>query len=201
MTKLYFLGGDEDWCYMAKMLGWAAETVVSGTLLEDSPTNIVFVPEYIPVTHIRTVLKNAHIVVVWRDYNLGVIENTKHSLNVVTDTRMLSDVNNSVFVPERVHDIFSVLRAVSSDVVKTRVIEDDSELEHKTVFERAHMFKDTKTYKGKKYLKEAYVAGCDILADEVPVIATRESVARHLNEYLNKLLMFLSINDSSSSTV
>ncbi len=201
MTKLYFLGGDEDWCYMAKMLGWAAETVVSGTLLEDSSNSIVFVPEYIPVTHIRTVLKNAHIVVVWRDYNLGVIENTKHSLNVVTDTRMLSDVNNSVFVPERVHDIFSVLRAVSSDVVKTRVIEDDSELEHKTVFERAHMFKDTKTYKGKKYLKEAYVAGCDILADEVPVIATRESVARHLNEYLNKLLMFLSINDSSSSPV
>jgi hypothetical protein len=200
MTKLYFLDAvnGEDWCYTAKMLGWAAETVVSGTLLEDSTENIVFVPEYIPVSHIRLVLKNAHIVVVWRDYNLGVIENTKHSLNVVTDTRMIDNVNNSVYVPERVHDIFSVLRAVSSDVEKTRVIEDDSELEHKTVFERAHMFKDTKTYKGKKFVREAYVAGCDVLTDDIPIIATRESVARHLNDYLNKLLIFLSINGNDS---
>ncbi len=194
--KLYFLDGNEEWCYVAKLLGWNAESG-SSVLLEDSPRSIVFIPEYIPISHIRTVIKNAHIVVVWRDYKLGVIENTEHSLNVVTNKSLLEKVPSSAYVPESVHDVFSIMRNISES--RTRVIESDSEIENKTLIERAHIFKDTKVYKGKKFIREAYVAGCDISSDEIPVVASRDSVAKHLNEYLNKLLIFLSINDSSVS--
>lgn len=197
--KLYFLDGNEDWCYVARLLGWNAETVA--LLIEDTAQTVLFIPEYIPVSHIRQHVKNAHIVVVWRNYKLGVIENTEHYLNVVTDKKLLEKISNATYVPEGVHDVFSIMRSVSSSDSRTRIIESDSELENKTMIERAHMFKDTKVYKGKKFVREAYIAGCDISADEIPVVATRDSVAKHLNEYLNKLLIFLSINDSVSASV
>lgn len=186
--KLYFLDRNEDWCYVSRLLGWNAEVGI----LDDSPQSIVFIPEHIPVSHVRNLIKQAHIVVVWRDYKLGVIENIEHQLNVVTDKKLLEKISNSAYVPECVHDVFSIMRSVSDS--RTRVIETDSELENKTLLERAHMFKDTRIYKGRKFIREAYVAGCDISEEEIPVVASRDLVAKHLNEYLNKLLIFLSIN-------
>ena len=199
--KLYFLDGNEEWCKVARILGWNAEIVANGTFLDDSCDSIIFIPEYMPVSHVRYLIKNAHIVVVWRDYKLGVIENIEHSLNVVTDKKLLDKISNSSYVPENVHDAFSIMRTISDS--RTHTIESDSELENKTVLERAHMFKETRVYKGKKFVREAYVAGCDVDAVEIPSVASRELVARHLNEYLNKLLIFLSINknDSSASSI
>lgn len=196
--KLVFLDGNEEWCYVSRLLGWNADV---GPLVEDSNQTIVFIPEHIPVSHIRNLLKQAHIVVVWRDYKLGVIENTEHSLNVVTDKKLLEKISNAAYVPEGVHDVFSIMRNISDS--RTRVIESDSELDNKTLIERARIFKDTRVYNGKKFVREAYVAGCDISSNEIPVVASRDSVAKHLNEYLNKLLIFLSIskNDSSSSPI
>jgi hypothetical protein len=193
--KLYFLDGNEEWCSLARILGWNAETVVNGTLLEDSKDSVVFVPEYMPVSHIRMLVKNAHIVVVWRQYKLGVIENTEHSLNVVTEKNLLDKVSNSAYVPENVHDAFSIMRTISEK--RTRVIESDAELENVSVFERARIFKDTIVYKGKRFIREAYIAGCDVSADIIPAVASRDSVAKHLNEYLNKLLIFLDLSNSS----
>ena len=198
--KLYFLDGTEEWCSIATMLGWDAVVLSGGAcILDDSTNSVVFLPEYVPVSQIRMFIKNAHIVVVWRDYKLGVIENIEHTFNVVTDKNLIEKVNNATFVPESIHEIFSILRTVSSsERVKTV---SDSELENKTLFERAHLFKNVKTYTGKKFLKEAYVSGCDVVSDDVPIIATRCSVARHLNDFLNKLMIFLSINDSVPAQV
>ena len=189
--KIYFLEGYEEWCSIARMIGWDANNVQP--FLEDSETSVVFIPEYIPVSHVRLLLKKSHIVVVWRDYRLGVIENMDHTFNVVTDEALVEKVNNAVYIPENVHDIFSILRVVSENIPRTAEV-NDSELENKSVVERAHILKNTRTYKGKKFIREAYVSGCDVPSSPVFVVPSKETVARHLNDFLNKLKIFISIN-------
>ena len=190
--KLYFLEGCEEWSSIATMLGY---DVGVGNVVEDVPTNVIFIPEYVPVSHVKC--RRAHIVVVWRNYSLGVIENIDHKINVVTDASLLDKVKNATYVPEGVHDIFSILAAVSDPNQRTTVIESDYELESKTLFQRAHTFKTTKSYKGKKFIKEAYASGCDIvISNETPFyVDTKEHVAKKLNDFLLKLKIFVSIQE------
>lgn len=192
--KLYFLDGGDQWSSIATMLGYE---VGVGNVVEDIPTNVVFIPEYIPVSHVKC--RHARVVVVWRNYSLGVIENIDNSINIVTDTSLIEKVKNATFIPEGVHDIFSILSAVSDPNERTQIIESDDELQNKTLFERAHIFKKTKSYKGKKFLKEAYASGCDIvISSETPFyVDTKEHVAKSLNEFLSKLKIFLSIQEKN----
>jgi hypothetical protein len=195
--KLYFFGF-EEWSGIATMLGY---DVGFGNVLEDVPTNVVFIPEYVPVSHIKC--RHAQIVVVWKDYSLGVIENINHSVNIVTDASLIDKVKNATWIPESVHQIFSIMRAVSEK--RDRPVVTDEELENKSQFERAHIFKCTQSYQGKKYAKEAYEAGCDVVVNSYRDFKSesKECVAKHLNEFLQKLKIFMSmrINDPPTAAI
>lgn len=194
--KLFFLDGNEEWCSIARMLGYDVGFVP----LEDVRTNVLFVPEYIPVSHIRRTFKNSTIVVVWKDYELGVIENTRHDINVVTDNKIVvGGIQSASWIPEGVNDIFSVVKTVSHPNDRTLVIENDDELVCKTTFERAHIFKFAKAYHGKRYTKEAYMAGCDVVVTNPFVVETKEIVAKQLYDFLEKLKIFVNINSSNDS--
>ena len=83
--------------------------------------------------------------------------------------------------------------AISSD--RNVVLEDDEDLLFKTNFERAHIFKNVKSYKGKKFVKEAYAAGCDVIVNSHFSIETKEQVAKKLNDFLEKLKIFVCIQE------
>lgn len=156
---------------------------------EDLRTNVIFIPEYVPVSHIRRTFPKSTIVVVWREYNLGIIENLRHDINIVTDNKI--PIKSATWIPESVPDIFSIVGSVSKE--RKHIIENDDEpiLKNKTAFEIAHVLKNTKVYKGKKFIKEACVSGCEV--SESVVLHTKNEVAKILNEFLDniKILIFL----------
>lgn len=190
--KLFFLDGEsEDWIDIARMLGYDVGNWLS---IEDLPTNVLFIPEYVPVSHIRRSFKKSTIVVVWRDYNLGVMENIKNELNIITDRSI--PIQSASWIPESVHDVFSIVGTVSRE--RTKVIEDDLELCTKSKFERAHIFKGAKLYKGTKFIKEAYVSGCEVSEDEKKIVLyTKEQVAKLLNEFLESLEFLLFFEETT----
>lgn len=181
--KVYFLGdGFEQWCAISNILGY--ESYLSSIVVEDESRNVLFIPEYIPISSIRSMAKKLKVVVVWRNHSTGVIENLNHEYNIVTDKNLLEKVNNSVYVPDHVSDLFTIFKDFDKDPSK---IVDDVQLENKSPLEIARVLKDASVYTGTKYVNEAYAAGCEVKNLDKVSLVSKSFVAKRLDEVLTKL--------------
>lgn len=196
--KVFFVGQNfEQWCSVANILGFdsyivgtESETlypcVKFTTNIEDESTNIVFIPEHVPISKMNTVIKNAKIIIVWRDYKTGTIENIDYELNIATKTYIEKKIKNSIYIPEYVHDIFEFYKTVQKNTTK---VVSDEDLDNKTLFEVAKILKDANSYTGIRYFQEAQACGCQTIqqhqTNEPPV--TKAYVANRLFEMLSKL--------------
>lgn len=203
--KAYFVGGSESeqFCSAARVFGYEAYVVGLQTTvpmypfvqytsaIEDLSTNVVFIPEHTPVSSVRKCLKNAKIVVVWRNFSTGVIENIDHEMNMVTQKDLLQKVKNSVYVPEYVHDAFHMYKVIDKDPTKSV---SDSDLRDCTnLMDVARILSKAKTYTGTKYAREAFACGCEVDAAEVSVIS-RDTTVKKFHEVLTKLDILTSLS-------
>lgn len=202
--KAFFFGSNfEQWCSLASLLGFESYMVggastenlypcVNYTLnIEDDASNVVFIPEHIPISKMKSIVKKARIVIVWREYKTGTIENVEHDLNISTKTYIEKKILNSIYVPEYIDDIFEFYKVVPKVPQKTT---SDSDLENKSTFQIAQILKDTKTYTGTRYIQEATACGCDTVYKSNEPPTTKSYVATKLFEVLNKFLLIPNSN-------
>lgn len=194
--KAFFFGTDfEQWCSLANLLGFDSYIVGSAnpslypclqytTNIEDEPSNIVFIPEHIPISKLKSLVKRAKIIIVWKDYKTGTIENIDHELNIATKTYIEKKIKNSIYVPEYVHDVFEFYNSFPKNPTK---ITSDADLENKTLIHVAQILKDTTVYTGTRYSREAQACGCQVThqSNEPPV--TKSYVASRLFDMLSKM--------------
>lgn len=198
--KIFFFGPNfEQWCSLANLFGFDAYIVglnESQSLythlkfsnnIEDDSSNIVFIPEHIPISKIKSLVKKAKIIVVWRDYKTGTIENIEHELNIATKTYIEKKIQNSIYIPEYVHDIFEFYKSLSKNPSKTT---SDEDLENKTLLQIAQTLKDTSVYTGTRFSREAETCGCQVIhpSNEPPV--TKTYTANKLFEMLSRMEIF-----------
>jgi hypothetical protein len=153
-------------------------------VVEDESANVLFIPEYVPISSIRAAAKKIKVVVVWRNHSTGVIENLSHEYNIVAKKDLLGTVGNSVYVPDHVSDIFTLFKDFDKDPAK---IVEDTQLENKTLLQIAHVLKDSYMYTGTKYVNEAYAAGCEVKHVDKVCLVSKSFVAQRLDEVLTKL--------------
>lgn len=197
--KTFFFGSNFDqWCSIANLLGFDSYIVgiesqslypyvKYSTNIEDEPSNIVFIPEHIPISKIKSIVKKAKIIIVWRDYKTGTIENIDHELNIATKTYIEKKIQNSIYIPEYVHDVFKFYKSIPKIPTK---ITSDEDLENKSLIQIAQTLKDTSVYTGKQFIPEAQACGCQtaLQTNEPPV--TKTYTANKLFEMLSKMEIF-----------
>ena len=199
--KIFFFGSDfEQWCSLSNILGFDSyilgqETHESlypylkyTTNVEDETSNLVFIPEHIPISKMKSIIKKAKIIIVWRDYKTGTIENIDYELNISTKTYIEKKIRNSIYVPEYIHDIFEFYKTIPKS--STKIVSDD-DLNNKSLLQIAQTLKDASVYTGTLYTDEAHACGCHVqqpLSNEPPV--TKAYTANRLFDMLSKMEIF-----------
>lgn len=196
--KTFFFGTNFDqWCSLANILGF--DSYIVGpvpdvpslypcikytTNIDDESSNIVLIPEHIPISKMKSMVKNAKIIIVWREYKTGTIENIEHELNIATKTHIEKKIQNSIYIPEYVHDIFEFYKSIHK--IPTKKISDE-DLENKSLFQIAQILKDTGVYTGTRFIPEAQTCGCQVAhqSNEPPV--TKSYTANKLLDMLSKM--------------